>query len=151
MGKSIALAGLLVFLLGLIVFQYYITSVPDLEEPITISEARFMEEDASLLVSLVDNEGQRFTVGLRGDIATKPEETALFFISNPDLVPYVYWPGLRSNDEKRVLKLLESWAENHAEPSRPKAQSANSDSALSQEKGKATAAYQIYSVLKDRN
>lgn len=43
----------------------------------------------ALLVTLRDSEGDRFTVGLRGDMADKPEETALFFIRNPDLVPYV--------------------------------------------------------------
>jgi hypothetical protein len=105
--KSIALAALLIVLVAFLGFQYYITSVPDLAEPVSVEETRFIERDNSLLVTLRGNEGRRFTLGLRGDIANKPEETALFFISNPDLVPYVYWPGLRSNDEKRVLELLE--------------------------------------------
>ncbi len=140
MSKSIALAGLIVFLLGLIVFQYYITSVPDLEPPITIGEARLLEDDKSLLVSLVGSEGGNFTIGLRGDIANKPEETALFYISNPDFVPYVYWPGFRSNDEKRVLELLETWLQNN-----------DNDKAKGEDKRKIAAANQIYSVLKDRN
>lgn len=105
--KSIALAALLVVLAAFLGFQYYITSVPNLAEPVSVDETRFIERDNSLLVTLRGNEGRRFTVGLRGDIENKPEETALFFISNPDVVPYVYWPGLRSNDEKRVLELLE--------------------------------------------
>ncbi len=112
MVKSIALAGgLLVLLLGgLIIFQYIITSVPSLEPPITVSDARRVDDNNSLLVSLTGSEGRRFTLGgLRGDIEEKPEEAALFFISRPTLVPYVYWPGFRSNDEKRVLNLLTSW------------------------------------------
>lgn len=128
--KSISLAALLIVLLVFLGFQYYITSVPDLAEPIAVEETRRIERDNSLLVTLRDSEGRRFTVGLRGDMAEQPEETALFFISNPDLVPYVYWPGLRSNDEKRVLELLEDSVENPAQGG---------------------AVFQIYTVLKNRN
>ena len=54
----------------------------------------------------------------------------MFFISNPDLVPYVYWPGLRSNDEKRVLELLEDMVEKQKQEE---------------------AVRKIYEVLKNRN
>lgn len=128
--KSIALAALLILLAAFLGFQYYITSVPDLAEPISVEEARFIERDNSLLVTLRSNEGRHFTLGLRGDIENEPDETALFFISNPDLVPYVYWPGLRSNDEKRVLELLEDVVETQTQNE---------------------AAVQIYEVLKNRN
>ncbi|PPI85556.1 hypothetical protein KEHDKFFH_03740 [Marinobacter maroccanus] len=128
--KSIALATLLILLLAFLGFQYYITSVPDLAEPISVEETRFIERDNSLLVTLRGNNGRHFTVGLRGYIENEPEETALFFISNPDLVPYVYWPGLRSNDEKRVLELLEDLVEKEVQ-----------DGEISR----------IYEVLKNRN
>ena len=128
--KSFALAALIAVLLGFLGFQYYITSVPDLVEPITVEETRFIEQDQSLLLTLRGGEGRQFTVGLRGDIANDPEQTALFFISNPDLVPYVYWPGLRSNDEKRVLELLEDMVEKQKQEE---------------------AVRQIYEVLKNRN
>ena len=128
--KSFALAALIAVLLGFLGFQYYITSVPDLAEPITVEETRFIEQDQSLLLTLRGGEGRQFTVGLRGDIANDPEQTALFFISNPDLVPYVYWPGLRSNDEKRVLELLEDMVENQKQEE---------------------AVRKIYEVLKNRN
>ena len=130
MNKSFALAALIAVLLGFLGFQYYITSVPDLAEPITVEEARFIEQDQSLLLTLRGGEGRQFTVGLRGDIANDPEQTALFFISNPDLVPYVYWPGLRSNDEKRVLELLEDMVEKQKQEE---------------------AVRKIYEVLKNRN
>jgi len=130
MMKSIALAALLLVLLGFLGVQYYITSVPDLEPPITVGDVREVESEKSLVVTLVDSEGQRFTVGLRGDSA-KPEEAALFYIRNPDVIPYVFWPSLRSNDEKRVLELLEDLIESEA-----------SDVA---------AVRTIYSVLKERN
>ena len=128
--KSFALAALIAVLLGFLGFQYYITSVPDLAEPITVEETRFIEQDQSLLLTLRGGEGRQFTVGLRGDIANDPEQTALFFISNPDLVPYVYWPGLRSNDEKRVLEQLEDMVEKQKQEE---------------------AVRQIYEVLKNRN
>ncbi|OAN89202.1 hypothetical protein A8B84_13100 [Marinobacter sp. EhC06] len=128
--KSIALATLLILLVAFLGFQYYITSVPDLAEPISVEETRFIERDNSLLVTLRGNNGRHFTLGLRGDIENEPEETALFFISNPDLVPYVYWPGLRSNDEKRVLELLEDLVEKEVQ-----------DGEISR----------IYEVLKNRN
>ncbi|MTI77070.1 MAG: hypothetical protein FH754_07070 [Marinobacter sp.] len=130
MNKSFALAALIAVLLGFLGFQYYITSVPDLAEPVTVEETRFIEQDQSLLLTLRGGEGRQFTVGLRGDIANDPEQTALFFISNPDLVPYVYWPGLRSNDEKRVLELLEDMVEKQKQDE---------------------AVRQIYEVLKNRN
>ncbi len=130
MMKSIALAALLVVLLGLIGVQYYITSVPALEAPVTVGDVREVKPEQSLVVTLVDSEGQRFTIGLRGDTA-KPEEVALFYIRNPDVIPYVFWPSLRSNDEKRVLELLEDLIESDA-----------SDVA---------AVRSIYSVLKERN
>lgn len=130
MMKSIALASLLVVLVGFIGVQYYITSVPALEAPITVGEVRDVKSEKSLVVTLVDSEGQRFTVGLRGDTA-KPEEAALFYIRNPDVIPYVFWPNVRSNDEKRVLELLEDLIESDA-----------SDVA---------AVRSIYSVLKERN
>ena len=38
MNKSFALAALIAVLLGFLGFQYYITSVPDLAEPITVEE-----------------------------------------------------------------------------------------------------------------
>ena len=128
--KSFALAALIAVLLGFLGFQYYITSVPDLAEPITVEETRFIEQDQSLLLTLRGGEGRQFTVGLRGDIANDPEQTALFFISNPDLVPYVYWTGLRSNDEKRVLELLEDMVEKQKQEE---------------------AVRKIYEVLKNRN
>lgn len=130
MMKSIALATLLVVLLGFLGVQYYITSVPDLEAPITVGEVRNVKSEKSLVVTLVDSDGQRFTVGLRGDTA-KPKEAALFYIRNPDVIPYVFWPSVRSNDEKRVLELLEDLIE-----------SDTSDGA---------AVRSIYSVLKERN
>ncbi len=130
MNKSFALAALIAVLLGFLGFQYYITSVPDLAEPVTVEETRFIEQDQSLLLTLRGGEGRQFTVGLRGDMANDPEQTALFFISNPDLVPYVYWPGLRSNDEKRVLELLEDMVEKQKQEE---------------------AVRQIYEVLKNRN
>lgn len=128
--KSFALAALIAVLLGFLGFQYYITSVPDLAEPVTVEETRFIEQDQSLLLTLRGGEGRQFTVGLRGDIANDPEQTALFFISNPDLVPYVYWPGLRSNDEKRVLELLEDMVDKQKQEE---------------------AVRKIYEVLKNRN
>lgn len=130
MVKSIALATLLVVLLVFIGLQYYMTSVPALDAPITVGEVRDVTSEKSLVVTLVDSEGQRFTVGLRGD-TDKPEEAALFYIRNPDVIPYVFWPALRSNDEKRVLELLEDLIESGA-----------SDVA---------AVRSIYSVLEGRN
>lgn len=130
--KSFALAGLLVVLLGFLGIQYYITSVPGLDSPVAVEEVRDLASEKSLVITLVDSEGLRFIVGLRGD-PDKPEEAALFYIRNPDVIPYVFWPGLRSNDEKRVLELLEDWLEaNRSESHAPQVE-------------------RIYSVLKERN
>ncbi|MEP3588935.1 MAG: hypothetical protein ABJM19_15590 [Marinobacter sp.] len=150
MAKSLALSALLVVLAGLIVFQYFITSVPSLNAPITATNAHYADNDNSLLVSMVGSDGQRFTLGLRGDILEKPEEAALFFISRPELVPYVYWPGLRSNDEKRVATLLGRWAKTLDNPTATEARFIRSEQENIAPDADA-AAYQIYSVLKNRN
>lgn len=41
-----------------------------------VEEARFIERDNSFLVTLRENEGRRFTAGLRGDIENKPESSS---------------------------------------------------------------------------
>ena len=150
MVKSLALASLLAILAGLIAFQYYITSVPSLEQPVRAENARYVDNDNSLLVSMVGSDGHAFTIGLRGDIIEKPEEAALFFISHPDIVPYVYWPGLRSNDEKRVITVLKDWANNLDDPTTIEERFI---AAVQENKNPDAdaAAYQIYSLLKNRN
>lgn len=150
MVKSLALSSLLAILAGLIAFQYYITSVPSLEQPIKAENARYVDNDNSLLVSMLGSDGQSFTIGLRGDIVEKPEEAALFFISHPDIVPYVYWPGLRSNDEKRVIKVLSQWAENLNNPTTLEDRFTGTVHENDYPNADA-AAYRIYSLLKNRN
>ncbi|MBR9869635.1 MAG: hypothetical protein GYB26_00670 [Gammaproteobacteria bacterium] len=150
MVKSLALSGLLAILAGLIAFQYYITSVPSLDDPLRAENARYVDNDNSLLVSLVGQDGQPFTIGLRGDITDKPEEAALFFISHPKLVPYVYWPGLRSNDEKRVVKILGRWATNLDDPEAVEERFFEATQENEDPDAEATA-YKIYLLLKNRN
>ena len=150
MVKSLALSSLLAILAGLIAFQHFITSVPSLEQPIKADNARYVDNDNSLLVSLVGQDGQPFTIGLRGDITNKPEEAALFFISHPKLVPYVYWPGLRSNDEKRVVKILGRWAENLDDPEAVEKRFFNA-AQDNEDPDAEAAAYKIYLLLKNRN
>ena len=48
MKKSIALATLIGLLLAGIVFQHYITGLPDLESPVRIEEARFNAQTGRL-------------------------------------------------------------------------------------------------------
>lgn len=150
--KSLALAALLAVLVAFIGFQYYITTVPELVEPIAVEDARIIEQDNSMLVTFLGSAGRRFTFGLRGDLETDPEQAALFFIRNPDLVPYVYWPGLRSNDEKRVLELLEYWVESHLPTDQlERFQQAQPGELTPDRLGGEAAVYRIYQVLAGRN
>lgn len=152
MFKSLALAALIAVLLAFLGFQYYITSVPELVEPIAVEDARFIEQDNSLIVTFQGSAGRRFTFGLRGDVTSEPEQTALFFIRNPDLVPYVYWPGFRSNDEKRVLELLEYWSESHLPAEQLETFTQAGPGELMPDRlGGEAAAYRIYQVLEARN
>ncbi|MBJ6138093.1 hypothetical protein [Marinobacter litoralis] len=150
MAKSLALTSLLAVLAGLIAFQYYITSVPSLSDPITATNAHYADNENSLLVSMTGSDGQTFTFGLRGEIIDKPDEAALFFISYPEFVPYVYWPGLRSNDEKRVANLLGRWAQSLDNPAAVEARFVQAEQTNTTPDADA-AAYQIYSVLQSRN
>lgn len=150
--KSLALAALIAVLLAFLGFQYYITSVPELVEPIAVEDARFIEKDNSLLVTFQGSAGHRFTFGLRGDVTNNPKQTALFFIRNPDLVPYVYWPGLRSNDEKRVLELLEYWVKSHLPTAQLESfQQAQPGELTPENLGGEAAVYRIYQILEGRN
>ncbi len=152
MFKSLALAALIAVLLAFLGFQYYITSVPELVEPIAVEDARFIEQDNSLIVTFQGSAGHRFTFGLRGDVTNDPDQTALFFIRNPDLVPYVYWPGFRSNDEKRVLELLEYWSESHLPADQLESfRQAEPGELMPDRLGGEAAAYRIYQVLEARN
>ncbi len=152
MFKSLALAALIAVLLAFLGFQYYITSVPELVEPIAVEDARFIEQDNSLIVTFQGSAGHRFTFGLRGDVTSDPDQTALFFIRNPDLVPYVYWPGFRSNDEKRVLELLEYWSESHLPADQLESfRQAKPEELMPERLGGEAAAYRIYQVLEARN
>lgn len=152
MFKSLALAALIAVLLAFLGFQYYITSVPELVEPIAVEDARFIEQDNSLIVTFQGSAGHRFTFGLRGDVINDPAQTALFFIRNPDLVPYVYWPGFRSNDEKRVLELLEYWSESHLPADQLESfRQAEPGELMPDRLGGEAAAYRIYQVLEARN
>lgn len=151
MGKSIALFGLLIILLGLVVFQYSITSVPDLESPLTVSDARYLDADNSVLMSVSGADGTRFTVGMRGDLVEKPEEAALFYISHPEVIPYVHWPAVRSNDERRVLRLLTNWMGNHSEPLNKAVFAPKTLGTLAPEVRAWLVGHQIYLALKQRN
>lgn len=152
MFKSLSLAALIAVLLAFLGFQYYITSVPELVEPIAVEDARFIEQDNSLIVTFQGSAGHRFTFGLRGDVTNDPDQTALFFIRNPDLVPYVYWPGFRSNDEKRVLELLEYWSESHLPADQLESfRQAEPGELMPDRLGGEAAAYRIYQVLAGRN
>lgn len=124
MGKSIALAALIVFLLLAIGFQYYITSLPDLEEPITIGEAWLVSDGGSISVSFVDGDGDAFQIGVRGDLTTNPEA---------------------------FLRFLDRWLQEKVKPALREKLKSGGVQGLDQSEMDVAAVNRIYELLRGRN
>lgn len=138
-------------LLGGIVFQYYITALPDLEQPITLSSASTSSNSGTISASFRDAEGYEFYFGVRRDPDADPATFPAFYIRNPELVPYVYWPSLGGPDERALLRLLEGWIDRNVAPELKakleEAEAGNGDAA-----GEDIAAvYEIYRSLRARH
>lgn len=149
MKKSIALLTLLAVLIMGIAFQYYITALPDLEQPVTIDEARFTTEAGSVSVRMVDRDGQPFTFGLRASDEFEPDVFPVFYIRRPDTLPYMYWPNIGGPDERALFRFLEGWFERNVAP--------DVMAALEQEQGAGAGqaqalapVYAVYSLLRER-
>lgn len=152
MKKSLALATLLVFMAAAIAFQYYITSVPELEPPVTLGQAWPMNEgNGSISVSLVGSEGHEFRFGLRGDPESGEEMMPAFYIRNPDLIPYVHWPSVGGQDERDLFRLLEDWIERHVTPDQQDRLRQDVPGTLADLDGELVTLWEIYSVLQERN
>lgn len=151
MGKSIALAALIVFLLLAIGFQYYITSLPDLEEPVTIGEAWLVSDGGSISVSFVDGDGDAFQIGVRGDLTTNPEAFSFFYIRNPEWVPYVRWPAIGGRDEKAFLRFLDQWLQENVKPALREKLKSGGVQGLDQSEMEVAAVNRIYELLRGRN
>ncbi|QSP93374.1 hypothetical protein LPB19_09000 [Marinobacter salinisoli] len=151
MRKSIALATLIALLLTGIAFQHYITSLPDLEEPVTISQARFSPDGSSISVSFRDKDGTVFQFGIRGSTGDNPESFPVFYIRNPELVPYVYWPGIGGPDERALLRILDGWIERHLAPELRARLEQNDTEGFDQSEMELAAVYEIYDILRQRH
>ncbi len=151
MKKSIALATLIVVLLGGIVFQYYITALPDLEPPIRIEEARSNAQTGSISVRVVDNEGDAFSFGMRASEKVGREVFPVFYIRNPDLVPYMYWPNIKGPDERALLRLLEGWIDRNVEPDLRQRLAQGEVEGLAPPEREIAVVYEVYALLLERH
>lgn len=147
--KSIALLSLLVVLIGGIVFQFYITALPDLERPVTIEGARFTTEAGSVSVRMVDRDGQPFTFGLRASDEFERDVFPVFYIRNPDNLPYMYWPNIGGPDERALFRFLEGWFERNVAPE-VMATLAQGQGAGNRRAEELAPVYAVYSLLRER-
>ena len=151
MKKSIALATLLIVLIGGIVFQYYITGLPELERPITLEEARFTTEQGSVSATFVDSEGAAFSFGIRASDKVESSEFPAFYIRNPELVPYMYWPGINGPDERKLLQLVDGWLQRNAPPELMRRLEQGKTEDLSPSEQEVAAVYAVYELLRERH
>ena len=151
MGKSIALAILFVLLLMGISFRYYVTSLPDLESPLTIGEVSLLSDGGSIAASFRDSQGNEFYFGIRGDLESDQQFYPLYYIRNPKAVPYVYWPAISGADEKAFLRFLDNWIQRNIEPRVRKKLDQHDIDGLRQTEMEEAAIYRIYELLRDRN
>lgn len=152
MKKSLALAALILFMICALAFQYYITSVPELEPPVTLGKAWPAQgPDGSISVSLIGSDGHEFRFGLRVDPESDRELAPVFYIRNPDLIPYVHWPSVGGQDERDLFNLLDDWIEtNVSAEQRQRLRQIAAESRADADSGLATL-YDIYRVLRGRN
>ncbi len=138
-------------LLGGIVFQYYITALPDLEQPITLSSASVGADGESISAAFVDKDGHEFHFGVRGDGKSERESFPAFYIRNPELVPYVYWPSTGGPDERKLLRLLAGWLERNVGPDlRARLEQSGVEGHSGADK-EVAAVYKIYEILMSRH
>ena len=151
MTKSIALATLLILLLAGIVFQYYITALPELDQPISVQSATRSTETGTISVTFQDRDGDQFHFGVRGSADSEPQAFPLFYIRNPKLVPYVYWPSVGGPDERALLRVLDGWIQRNVSPEAQARLAQASPEALSPSEADEAAVYQIYEILQARH
>lgn len=151
MKKSIALATLLLVLIGGIVFQFYITGLPELEQPITLEEARFTTELGSVSATFVDNQGAVFSFGIRTSDKVESSEFPAFYIRNPELVPYMYWPGINGPDERKLLRLVDGWLQRNVPPELMQRLAQGKTEDLSPSEQELAAVYAVYELLRERH
>ena len=149
MKKSLALATLLVFMAAAIAFQYYITSLPELEPPVALGKAwPKNERDGSISASLVGSDGHEFRFGVRGDLESDPGAASVFYIRHPEVVPYVHWPASGGPDERALFQLLDDWITNNVSNEQRKQLQQNGADNPNPE---LATLYEIYRVLRERN
>ena len=151
MKKSIALATLILLLFVGIVFQYYITALPDLEQPITLREASITTEAGSVVATFVDNAGDPFTFGFRASEDFEPEVYPAFYIRNPDFVPYMYWPNINGPDERALLRVVEGWLQRNVAPELMERLEQGKTEDLSPAEQEMAAVYEVYALLRERH
>ena len=151
MKKSIALASLILLLFIGIVFQYYITALPDLEQPITLREASITTEAGSVSATFVDNAGDPFMFGFRASEDFEPEVYPAFYMRNPELVPYMYWPNIGGPDERALLRVVEGWLQRNAPPELMERLEQGQAEDLSVDEQKIAAVYEVYALLRERH
>ena len=151
MKKSIALATLVLLLFVGIVFQYYITALPDLEQPITLREASTTTEAGSVVATFVDNAGDPFTFGFRASEDFEPEVYPAFYIRNPDFVPYMYWPNINGPDERALSRVVEGWLQRNVAPELMERLEQGKTEDLSPAEQEMAAVYEVYALLRERH
>ena len=123
----------------------------DLEQPITLREASITTEAGSVSATFVDNAGDPFMFGFRAREDFEPEVYPAFYMRNPELVPYMYWPNIGGPDERALLRVVEGWLQRNAPPELMERLEQGHAKDLSVDEQKIAAVYEVYALLRERH
>ena len=99
----------------------------------------------------MDKDGHEFHFGVRGGSESDRESFPAFYIRNPKLVPYLYWPSTGGPDERKLLRLVAGWLERNVNPKLRERLEQNDVEGLSGPDKEVAAVHEIYEILMSRH
>lgn len=107
----------------------------------------------------MDKDGHEFHFGVRGYGESNGESNAesdresfpAFYIRNPKLVPYLYWPSTGGPDERKLLRLVAGWLERNVDPELRERLEQSDVEGLSGPNKEVAAVHEIYEILMSRH
>ena len=101
-----------------IVVNIEVKKVPNLNGPITVTDAWAMADGGSAGVTIQDSNGKKFTMSTKGDLETPKEEFSFYYINYNLIVPIPYSPSVGGEQEKVLIESLEEWESELVEENR---------------------------------
>lgn len=130
-----------------------------MEQPVTLSSASVGADGKSISAAFVDKDGHEFHFGVRSygesngvsNGESNRKSFPAFYIRNPELVPYVYWPSTGGPDERKLLRLVADWLDRNVDPEFRKRLEKSDLEGFSGPDKEVAAVQEIYEILMSRH